>query len=88
MKVVVLYRPKSEFATATEEYAREFNRRTGKTLELLDYDSPKGLELAQVYDITSQPAILALKDDGALQNYWLGSTFPLFDEVSAYLVEH
>lgn len=85
MKALVLYRPKSEFASATEQYAREFERRTGQQLELMDIDSPEGSRLQELYDITDQPAILAITDEGKLQNRWLGSRFPLIDEVAGNL---
>jgi hypothetical protein len=85
MKTLVLYRPDSEFSTATEQYAREFERRTGQKIELTDIDSPEGSRLQELYDITNQPAILVLSEEGQLQNSWLGTNFPLIDEVAGHL---
>lgn len=87
MKVVVLYRSKSEHGTAVEQYVREFERRTAKKLELLEIDTREGTALAELYDITQYPAIVATKDDGQLQKIWMGAQLPLIDEVTGYVLE-
>jgi len=85
--VVVLYREKSEHRQAVAEYAREFERRTSRKLELLDIDSKKGWDLAELYDVTQYPAIMATSDDGKLQNMWQGEPLPLINEVIGYTIE-
>lgn len=87
MKVVVLYRSKSEHGTPVEEYAREFERRTSRQLELIEIDSVEGDALAKLYDITSYPAIIATSNDGKLQNMWQGEQLPLINEVMGYVLE-
>lgn len=84
MKVVMLYRPKSEFARAAEQYIREFERRTSKTIETVDIDSPRGIELAKVYGIMSHPTFVATSDDGNFLKMWDGHPLPLIDQLSAY----
>jgi len=85
MKGVILYRPNSEHATGVENYAREFEQRTGKKFEFLSIDTLEGAEKAKVYDIVFYPAVLALTDDGRLQQIWAGEQLHLMDEVAAYL---
>lgn len=85
MKLVILYRPRSEKARSVEEYVREFYRRTGHKIELLDVDSKQGSQTAQLYDIMQQPAVVALAEDGKLVQCWLGESMPLMDDVTGYL---
>jgi len=84
MKVVILYRPNSEFARMVEEYATEFERQRGKKFELVDIDSEAGSNTAQLYDIVQYPAILAVREDGQIMMTWQGERLPLMDEVAAY----
>lgn len=88
MKVVVLYRPNSEYGTTVEQYARDFLRRTSRAIELLDVDSIEGTRLAELYDVVSYPTVIDIDNDGQLVSSWAATeTMPLIDEVSAYLVE-
>jgi hypothetical protein len=86
MKLVVLYQPHSEFAQATEAYLKEFKKLyPDKKLEMVDADSARGSQIAELYEALSYPALLALADDGQLLNAWLGPTLPLMNDVVAYL---
>lgn len=87
MKAVVLYRSKSEHGTAVEQYAREFQRRTSKALRLQEIDTREGAALAQLYDVTQYPAIIAFDNEGKLQHLWMGAQLPLIDEVVGYVLE-
>jgi hypothetical protein len=40
--------------------------------ELLDADSPRGVGLAESYDILGRPAVILLKDDGTPLQVWQG----------------
>lgn len=85
MRLVVLYRPESEFSRAVEEFVNSYKRwHEGDRLELLNYDSRDGSATASLYDVMQQPAILALRDDGSVLKTWEGSSLPLMDEVAAY----
>jgi hypothetical protein len=85
MKVVVLYHPQSEFARLVEEYAHDFGRTRGKTIDLLSLETREGAAMASLYDIVRYPAVLALQDDGQLLKNWEGEQLPLMNEVAAYL---
>ena len=54
MKLIVLYRPNSEFARGVEQYVREFHDRTGKDIELLNIDTPDGIS-KKLYDVLDHP---------------------------------
>jgi len=84
MKIVGLYHAHGEFARQLENFARDFDHRHGKTMELIDLETKEGADIATLYDIVQYPAILAIRDDGQLAKAWLGTAFPLMDEVSGY----
>lgn len=85
MKVVILYRPDSEFARAVETFIHDFKARNpGVHVDVLNVDSREGIALASLYDIMRYPAILAMAHDGSLLKYWEGSELPLMNEVASY----
>jgi len=84
MRLIILYRQNSEQARATEQFMHEYTRRSTKEIEIMDPDTREGTNFAEIYDITSYPAILALTDDGQPLNTWQGEMLPLMDEVAAY----
>jgi len=86
MKVLVLYREKSEHRQAIEEFIREYKSlHPGSKLELLDVDRREGMAMASLYDITRYPSFLALRDDGVILQVWQGlDEFPRIDDVSYY----
>ncbi|HEY4161309.1 MAG TPA: hypothetical protein VGM08_04575 [Candidatus Saccharimonadales bacterium] len=88
MRVLVLYRPNSEFARGVEDFLRDLRQVHNiddRHLRVLDYDSREGAAMASMYDIMGQPAILVTGDDGGYIKHWEGSTLPLQEEVAAYL---
>lgn len=86
MKVVILYRPKSEYARAVETFAHDYQKRHGTShLEMVNVDEREGLALASLYDIMQFPSILALAIDGTLLHLWQGAQLPLMDEVASYM---
>jgi hypothetical protein len=85
MRLVVLYRPESEYSRIVEEFVTTYKRwHDGDRLEILNYDSRDGSAVASLYDVQQQPAILALREDGSVLKTWEGSSLPLQDEVAAY----
>lgn len=84
MKVVVLYRPKSEHAGQVMDYARDYKHFKNKELRLVSLDDLEGDDLAKLYDITTYPAVLALRDDGEMLKIWQGDILPLMDELDYY----
>lgn len=85
MKVVILYRPNSEFARRVEEYAHDIERLHNITPELMDVDTREGMAMTSLYDIMSFPAVVATRDTGELLQHWVGEQLPLMGEVAAYV---
>jgi hypothetical protein len=90
MKVVVLYRPNSEFARGVENFVRDLQTQHGldaQHLQVLDYDSRDGFAMAMLYDIMAQPAILVTNDDGSYVKHWQGD-LPSTEEVAGYVFSY
>lgn len=87
MKIIILYRPQSEFSRGVETFAHDFQSRhldMADNLELIDYDSRDGSRTAQLYDVMSHPTILILRDDGSLVKDWRQDSLPPIDEVANF----
>lgn len=85
MRVVVITRENTDYARTVETFSGDFTRQTGKALEVLDADSPEAESLERTYDIVEYPTIIAISDDGQMQNMWTGVTLPTISEVSYYV---
>lgn len=85
MRLVMLYRPGSDKAGLAEDYAAEYARRNpGKKIELLSLDTVAGAEMAKLYGVTNNPAILTISTDGILLQMWQDEHLPLMDELNFY----
>ena len=85
MRVVVIYKPETDYAREVEDYLFEFKRRSGHDLETLDPDTPAGISFCETYDLLEFPCVVALSDDGQMQNLWKGLPLPTMSEVSYYV---
>jgi len=85
MRVVVVYKDRTDYARSVIEYLRDFHHQTGHELEVMDPESPAGIDFCQVYDILSYPTVVAITDDGQMQNVWPGLPLPTISEVSFYV---
>lgn len=85
MRAVIVYRERSDHAREVREYLRDFERRTGRTLEEVDPDTRDGAQLCRLYDIVEYPSIVVVDDDSVMQTMWRGTPLPLIDEVSYYV---
>jgi hypothetical protein len=86
MKIVVLYRPKSEQEGKAQDYARDYKQLRNRELTLVSLDTIGGDNMAKIYDITQYPAFLAIKDDGQLEQMWQGENLPLMNELDYYIM--
>lgn len=84
MKSVIIYRPQSEQARAVEAFVHDIARQENIEFELVDIDTPRGMDMMRLYDIMAQPIILVLRDDGQLIQSWSGDRLPLIQEVAAF----
>ncbi len=84
MKVVIVYKEESDHARPVLDFVRDFTRQTGRELETIDPESPDGAQFCRTYDIVEYPSVIAISDDGVLQNLWRGLPLPLINEISYY----
>ena len=91
MKVLVLYRPDSEFTRSVEEFVHDLRNRHNiddRHLELIDIDSRDGIATASLYDIMTHPTVMIIGDDGGYIKGWESGTLPLIDEVISYVYSY
>jgi hypothetical protein len=85
MRAVVVYKEESDHAREVIDYLADFTRQTGRELEVIDPETADGAMFCRTYDIVEYPSIIALSNDGALQNLWRGRPLPTISEVSYYV---
>ena len=85
MRVVVIYKEETDYARQVTDYMRDFLRQTGHELETMNPESAEGISFTGTYDIMEFPTVVALSDDGRLQNMWRGLPLPTISEVSYYV---
>lgn len=85
MRVVVVSKERTDYARSVDEYLRDFTQQTSHELERIDPESPAGIDFCQIYDVMAFPTIIALADDGQMQNVWTGLPLPTISEVSYYV---
>lgn len=84
MRVVVVTKDNTDYARAVSDFLRDFKIQTGRDLETLDPESRDGISFCTTYDIAQYPTLIALSDDGIMQNTWAGIPLPTISEVSYY----
>ncbi len=84
MKVRIIYKEQSDHARSVREFLRDYERRTGRTLDLVDPESREGADICRLYDIVEYPTIIAVSNDGVLLKMWRGLPLPLINDVSYY----
>lgn len=85
MRVVVVYKQQTDYTRQVEDFMADFKRITGRDLEALDPESRDGISFCSAYDILEHPTIIAISDDGQIQNQWRGLPLPTISEVSYYV---
>lgn len=85
MRVAIVYKYESDHAREVLDYLRDFERQTGHTIETIDPDTKDGADTCRVYDIVEYPSVIAISDDGHMQNMWRGRPLPTISEVSFYV---
>jgi hypothetical protein len=84
MRTLVVYKEDSEEARAVDTFLHDFTRQTGRSIETMNPDTPDGAQFCSVYDIVQYPTLLAVDDNGSMQNMWVGLPLPTISEVSYY----
>ncbi len=82
---MIIYKENSDHARAVIDYLRDFERQTGRKLETVNPEDAAGASFCRTYDIVEYPTVIALSDDGIMQNMWRGLPLPTISEVSYYV---
>jgi hypothetical protein len=85
MRVVVVTKEETDYARQVRDYLRDFKSQTGRDLETIDPESRDGVGFCRTYDIMRFPTIIALSDEGQMQQMWVGLPLPTISEVSYYV---
>ena len=85
MRVVVVYKEQTDYARQVTDYLRDFKRQTGHDLEAMNPETPAGIDFCRTYDIVEYPTLIAISNDGVMQNTWRGLPLPTISEVSYYV---
>ena len=81
----MVYKQQTDYTRQVDEYIVDFKRQTGRDLITLDPESHEGISFCGAYDIMEYPTIIAISDDGQVQNMWRGVPLPTISEVSYYV---
>ena len=78
--------------TAGERIAETLNRRLQEEeqveTELMDADSPRGIQFVENYDVMGRPAVVLVRNDGSPMQIWQGEmNMPMPSDVG-YLARH
>ncbi|NLA43498.1 hypothetical protein GX865_05130 [Candidatus Saccharibacteria bacterium] len=84
MKIKIVYKDASDHARPVRGFIHDYERQTGRTLEVIEPESIEGESLCRLYDVVEYPTVLATTDDGQLLQMWRGLPMPLINEVSYY----
>lgn len=85
MRVLVIYKEETDYARQVNDFIFDFKRQTGHDLETLNPESNDGISFCSAYDILEFPTLVAISDDGQVQNQWRGLPLPTLSEVSYYV---
>ena len=84
MRVVVVYKEHSDHAREVNDYLRDYFKATGRELETLDPESPRGESFCKANDIVEYPTIIAVNDFGSMIQVWPGRPLPQISQISYY----
>ncbi len=83
MRLVMVYREKSEARLGVETFIKDFKFRTGGEIETLNPDTREGQNFIEAYDIVEYPTLIAIGPGGTEMAKWRGM-LPTISEASAY----
>ena len=83
MRLIMVYRERSDARMAVETFMRDFKFQTGREIETINPDTREGQSFIESYDIVEYPTLIALGPDGTELAKWRG-TLPTISEASVY----
>lgn len=87
MRVVIVVKQHSEFASEAEMWKRDFEYEARKEVELIDPETIDGEMFARARNIVQYPTVLVLQDDGMVIKKWTGRPLPQISEVKYVIRE-
>ena len=87
MRVVVVFKDDTDYARGVETFLTDFSRQTGHEVETLDPETTEGELFCRAYDVVEYPTVVAISNDGQVQNMWRGRELPTISEVSYYVAQ-
>jgi hypothetical protein len=85
MRVVVVFKDETDYARPVLDFLHDFEHQTGHSLEVVDPETPDGIQFCETYDLVEYPTVVALSDDSRMLNMWRGLPLPTISEVSYYV---
>ncbi len=87
MKIIMIYKDREDYTRTVTDFVADFKRATNYEITEIDPDTKEGDSIVKTYDIVEYPTMIAISDDGILQEMWRGVNFPLISELSYYIQE-
>lgn len=84
MRLVVAYKNKRDYSSTVDDFLRDIKYQTGHDLEIIDPETLAGSQFCETYDILEFPTVMAISNDGIMQNTWSGLPLPTISEISYY----
>ncbi len=84
MRVIAIYKEQSDHASSVVTFMHDFQRQTGRELESMDPETREGIMFCETYDVVQYPTLIAVDENGLVQNIWPGLPLPTISEVSYY----
>jgi hypothetical protein len=81
MTTYLLYNRATPNQAQMEELAHRLEPLQVQT-ELIDADSPRGIQLTENYDLMERPAVLLVRADGSPVQVWSGQQIPGPNDIS------
>lgn len=85
MRVIVITKENMDYSRSVDTFISDFKRQTGRDLEIMSPETREGDMFCRTYDIVQYPTVIALGNDGQVQNVWSGTILPTINEVSYYV---
>ncbi|PLS81964.1 hypothetical protein CYG49_00375 [Candidatus Saccharibacteria bacterium] len=86
MKTVVVFKEESDHARPVLDFLRDFERQTGRKLDIINPETRDGAAFCEAHDIVQYPTLVATDDSGMHLQTWAGLPLPTISEVSYYSV--
>lgn len=84
MRVMAIYKTESDYARQVFDFLRDVKHQTGYDIEEVNPETREGIAMCRDYSIVEYPSIIAVNNEGVMQNMWRGLPLPTISEVGYY----